>query len=133
MFICDLLDEKWKLMESPVHYRVYLIDPRFRKNKLKYSEVKKGEKWLKKQAGDKWNTFEGLYKDYFLEKEPFDDSEWLLQVSDYPTEPYEILTRCVEYEYQYPPPNQLPQLQSQRPSAPMDILKQLQTYNNCCT
>ena len=43
-------------MQSPIHYACYLLDPRFRKDKLPFSEVKIGEKWLREKAGDKWNT-----------------------------------------------------------------------------
>ena len=89
--LMKLFDDKWTLIESPVHYVVYLIDLRFRGRSLKYTQVKAGEKQLQRQAGDEWSEYGKYYKEYHAKKEPFDD-DWKLTLENDPTEPYDQLT-----------------------------------------
>ena len=96
-WLWNTLNEKWKLMESPGHPGIYLIDPRF-KNGSDYDDVKKGEDWLKLKAGADWPDFEIIYEKYFKKESPFDGNEWDLKEEDDPIAPYKILGRAKDYE-----------------------------------
>ena len=91
----NTLNAKWKLMDSDAHCGIYCIDPRFGDSSLDYDDIKRGEKWLAKKAGDKWKgNFSKIYDDYVDKKEPFDGEEWNLTPDDDPAQPYRRLRRA---------------------------------------
>ena len=93
-----LLDEKWQLMRSPLHYAVYLIDPRFRSHPLTFTEVRYGEDCLKRLAGDKWDEWNKYYIDYHGKRYPFNDESFNIGIGDDPRKCYEPLTRAIGYK-----------------------------------
>ena len=94
----EFLDEKWKLMESPLHYAVYLVDPRFIDHKLSYREVQKGMDWLKERAGDDWTDFQHILKDMLHRRNIFEADAWKITVDEDPLKPFENLDICCDYE-----------------------------------
>ena len=97
-YFCRKLDEKWTLMSSPLHYGVYLIDPRFRDHPLPFDELKIGEECLKDKAGDDWGLWEKFYLQYHEPAAPFNDASFNIGINDDPRKCYKPLTRAQGYK-----------------------------------
>eukprot|EP01083_Nonionella_stella_P108240 314538_1 len=84
----DALHTKWALIESPIHYAVFLIDPRFRDQDILFERQEKGEEWMEVAAtklGFDWTTeIEPCYESYALSEGPFQHKSFTIKLEDDP-------------------------------------------------
>ena len=85
-------------MESPVHYSVYLLDPRFIDHHLANWEVKKRMNWLKSKAGEKWSEFKPTLRDMLHRRGVFKDEDWRIGIDEDPLKPFDDLDVSIDYE-----------------------------------